>query len=96
MHTTLNPYQPGVVRIHLVPAKYKPFKAEPSLVFLNGKDIIPLNLSWTILLSIFIKEVNSYKGNEITDEDISSDCLIYKIDFNKSSKSEKLHNYVCS
>ena len=33
LHTTLNPYQPGVVRIHLVPAKYKPFKAEPSLVF---------------------------------------------------------------
>lgn len=70
LHTTLNPYQPGVVRIHLVPAKYKPFKAEPSLVFLNGKDIIPLNLSWTILLSIFIKEVNSYKGNEITDEEL--------------------------
>ena len=23
LHTTLNPYQPGVVRIHLVPAKYK-------------------------------------------------------------------------
>ena len=70
LHTTLNPYEPGVVRIHLVPAKFKPFKAEPSLVFLNGKDIVPLNLSWTILLSIFIKEVNNYKGNEIPDEEL--------------------------
>ena len=70
LHTNLNPYEPGVVRIHLVPAKYKPFKAEPSLVFLNGKDIVPLNLSWTILLSIFIKEVNEFKGNEITESEL--------------------------
>ena len=39
LHTNLNPYKPGVVRIHLVPAKYNPFKASPSLVILNGKDI---------------------------------------------------------
>ena len=40
LHTTLNPYQPGVVRIHLVPAKYEPLKVNPSVVILNGKDII--------------------------------------------------------
>ena len=70
LHTNLNPYEPGVVRIHLVPAKYNPFKAEPSVVILNGKDILPINLAWTILLAIFIKEVNKFKGNEITEEQL--------------------------
>lgn len=71
LHTTLNPYEPGVVRIHLVPAKYHPFRITPSVVILNGKDMIPINLSWTILLAIFIQEVNSYQGNEITEEDLT-------------------------
>ena len=70
LHTTLNPYEPGVVRIHLVPAKYNPFKADPSVVILNGKDILPINLSWTILLAIFIKEVNAYKGGEVTENQL--------------------------
>ena len=70
LHTNLNPYEPGVVRIHLVPAKYNPFKADPSLVILNGKDILPINLAWTILLAIFIKEVNNFKGNEVTEADL--------------------------
>jgi len=60
LHTTLNPYEPGVVRIHLVPAKYNPYKANPSLAILNGKDILPINLAWTILLAIFIKQTNKY------------------------------------
>lgn len=71
LHTTLNPYKPGVVRIHLIPAKYNPLKAEPSIVILNGDNILPINLSWTILLSIFIKEVNEYDGNEVTEEELS-------------------------
>ena len=70
LHTTLNPYEPGAVRIHLVPAKYCPFRADPSVVILNGKDILPLNLSWTILLANFIKEVNTYKGGEVTEADL--------------------------
>ena len=70
LHTNLNPYQPGVVRIHLIPAKYNPFKADPSLVILNGQDILPINLAWTILLAIFIKEVNKFKGNEITEKQL--------------------------
>ena len=45
---------------------------------------------------LFYQVAANIHKDEITDEDISSDCLIYKIDFNKSSKSEKLHNYVCS
>ena len=70
LHTTLNPYEPGVVRIHLVPAKYNPFKANPSVVILNGKDILPINLAWTILLAIFMKEVSKYKGNEVTEKQL--------------------------
>ena len=71
VHTTLNPDNPGVVRIHLVPSKFSFLKSRPSIVILNGKDIIPLNPAWTILLSIFIDEVNIHKGNEISDEQIS-------------------------
>lgn len=70
LHTTLNPYEPGVVRIHLIPAKYQPLKVNPSVVILNGKDILPINLAWTILLAIFIKQVNNYKGKEVTDEEL--------------------------
>lgn len=68
-HTTLNPYGPGVVRIHLIPPKFG-LGAPPSVVVLNGQDIIPINPSWAILLDIFIKEVNVYRGNEITREDL--------------------------
>lgn len=70
LHTTLNPYEPGVVRIHLIPAKYQPLKAKPSVVILNGKDILPINVSWTILLAIFINEVNKYKGKEVTEDEL--------------------------
>lgn len=66
LHTTLNPDDPGVVRIHLVPSKYSLFKVTPSIVILNGKDLIPLNPAWAILLSIFIEEVNRYQGKEIS------------------------------
>lgn len=70
LHTTLNPYEPGVVRIHLVPAKYKPFGYSSSVAILNGKDILPLTLPWTILLACFIKEVNKYGGEEITNRQL--------------------------
>ena len=70
IHTTLNPDKPGAIRLHLVPSKYSNFKKRPSVVILNGKDLIPLNPSWAILLSIFIDEVNKYHGNEILDDDL--------------------------
>jgi len=72
LHATLNPYEPGVVRIHLVPAKYQPFKVNPSVVILNGKDILPINLAWTILLAIFIKEVNKFEGKEVNEEELKN------------------------
>lgn len=93
VHTTLNPDNPGVVRIHLVPSKFSILKTRPSIVILNGKDIIPLNPSWTILLSIFIDEVNVHKGNEISDEQLSEivEITIKKLKkIYKFAKSEKI------
>lgn len=69
-HTTLNPYGPGTVRIHLVPPKMSLKGAAPSVVILNGKDILPINLSWAILLDTFIDQVNKYEGKEITDDEM--------------------------
>lgn len=68
-HTTLNPYGPGVVRIHLVPPKSGASKA-PSIVILNGKDILPVNRAWAIMLSEFIDNINVYDGKEITENDL--------------------------
>lgn len=70
IHTTLNPDKVGAVRIHLVPAKFSLFKARPSIVILDGKDIIPLKPAWAILLSIFINKVNAYHGREISDDEL--------------------------
>lgn len=69
-HTTLNPYGPGTVRIHLVPPKFSLKGEAPSVVILNGKDIIPINMSWAILLNTFINEVNWYEGREITENEM--------------------------
>lgn len=68
-HTTLNPYGPGVVRIHLIPPKRGKEDA-PSVVILNGKDILPIKPAWTILLSEFIDQINMYHGHELTKEDL--------------------------
>ncbi|MBO4415718.1 MAG: radical SAM protein [Lachnospiraceae bacterium] len=68
-HTTLNPEGPGVVRIHLVPPVVKDKNIEPSIAIINGQDIIPVNVSWSILLTEFIEEVNKYSGRELTDEE---------------------------
>ena len=70
IHTTLNPDKVGAVRIHLVPSKFSLFRARPSIVILDGKDIIPLKPAWTILLSIFINKVNEYHGREISDSEL--------------------------
>lgn len=74
-HATLNPDNPGVVRIHLVPSKHLLFKTVPSIVILNGKDIIPLNTSWAILLSLFIDEVSKFGNREISETELN--LLVY-------------------
>ena len=67
-HTTFNPGGPGAVRIHMIPPKFHPFRMIPSIVILNGQDYIPLNESWGILLSEFIKVMNDYGEQSIDDE----------------------------
>ena len=72
LHTTLNPEGPGVVRIHLVPPAYEEGVLNASLAIINGQDIVPVNYSWSIVLAEFIKEINKYHGQEITDEDVQN------------------------
>lgn len=69
LHTTFNPNGPGVVRLHLIPSNNQDHV--PSVVIINGKDIIPINKSWAFLLAEFIKNVNTYEGKEVSDENLS-------------------------
>ncbi len=68
-HITLNPGSEGVVRVHLVPPVLRLFKNAPSVVILNGQDILPINTSWAILLSAFIDEIQRYDGKTLEDGD---------------------------
>lgn len=71
LHTTLNPEGPGVVRIHLIPPKVDGDDFGKSVAIINGQDIIPIGISWTILLAEFIKEVNKFSDREVNDDDIN-------------------------
>ena len=68
-HTTLNPEGPGVVRIHLIPPRIGVDNISASVAIINGQDIIPVGISWSILLTEMIEEVNQYAGKEISEED---------------------------
>lgn len=67
-HTTLDPRGPGVVRIHLIPPRFGKMKS-PSVVILNGKDILPLNPAWANMLSEFIDQINMRSGRTLTEMD---------------------------
>ncbi len=69
MHTTLNPNGPGVVRIHFIPPVADEEDLGAGVAIINGQDILPVNTSWCVLLSEFIKAVNAYEGREVTQED---------------------------
>lgn len=66
---TFNPQGPDVVRIHLIPPKFRLFRSSAYIVILNGYYLLPLGHSWALLLSDFIKEVNRFDGKPITEED---------------------------
>ena len=68
-HTTLNPDGPGVVRIHLIPPQYDSGEIKGSVAIINGQDIIPINVTWALILSELIDEVNRYHGRPISDAD---------------------------
>ena len=61
----------GRVRIHLVPC-HKPDRETPFTAILNGQDILPLNVSWAILLTNFIEALKPYTGKEIRPEEWSA------------------------
>lgn len=66
-HVTLNPNGSSVLRIHMVPPRRTLNKHTPSVLVINGQDIVPINLSWAILLSAFIDEILPYDGQDITE-----------------------------
>ena len=70
-HVTLDPDGPGVVRIHLIPCT-KPDRDTPFVAILNGQDILPLNLSWAILLTNLIEALQPHVGTELKDADWSA------------------------
>lgn len=67
-HITLDPGGPGVVRIHLVPCK-SGSRHTPYLAILNGQDLLPLNVSWAILLTNLIEALRPYEGKEPSQDD---------------------------
>lgn len=68
VHTTWNPKDPGAIRIHLIPPRFRWFRFVPSVAILNGNQIIPVNESWAILLTEFIKQLNCYGDGEMPEE----------------------------
>ena len=68
-HCTFNPEGPGVVRIHLIPPKFRLFRSSAYIVILNGYYLLPLGYSWALILSNFMKEVNKFDGKPISEED---------------------------
>lgn len=71
-HCTFNPGGPGVVRIHLIPPKFRLFSSCAYIVILNGYYLLPIGYSWAVVLSNFMKEVNKFDGMPIREEDEQS------------------------
>lgn len=67
-HITLDPKGPGVVRIHMIPPCTED-PHDPFLLLLNGAQLVPLNLSWAILLANFMDQLEPFAGKEIEEED---------------------------
>ena len=67
-HITLDPKGPGVVRIHMIPPRDDTPDA-PFLLLLNGAQLVPLNLSWAILLANLMDQLQAYEGQDLVAED---------------------------
>ena len=70
-HITIDPRGPGVVRIHMIPP-HSQYPADPFLLLLNGAQLVPLNLSWAILLANFMDQLEPWSGREIGEQDWQS------------------------
>ena len=84
LQTTFNPNGPGAIRIHLIPPENEDGNADSSLIIVNGRDILPCNGIWTVVLAEFLKVVNTYDGKEIKDEDLD---YIYEISYKNAKKT---------
>ena len=67
-HVTLDPGGPGVVRIHLIPQR-RTLRRTPFLAVLNGQAVLPLGVSWAILLTCLIEALQPYEGKEVSDKE---------------------------
>ena len=67
-HITLDPKGPGVVRIHMIPPRTES-PEDPFLLLLNGAQLVPLTLSWAVLLANFMDRLEPFSGREISEED---------------------------
>lgn len=66
-HCTFNPEGPGVVRIHLVPPKFRLLRSNAYIVILNGYYLLPVGYAWALMLSYFMEEVNRYDGKPLDE-----------------------------
>ena len=66
-HITLDPKGPGVVRIHMIPPRDDTPDA-PFLLLLNGAQLVPLNLSWAILLANLMDQLQAYEGQDLVED----------------------------
>ena len=66
-HITLDPKGPGVVRIHMIPPRDDTPDA-PFLLLLNGARLVPLNLSWAILLANLMDQWQAHEGQELAED----------------------------
>ena len=83
IHCTFNPDGPGVVRIHLIPPKFRLFRSDAHIVILNGYYLLPLGYSWALILSNFMQEVNQFDGKPISD---AEEAAIFKNTVNNVHK----------
>ena len=66
-HITLDPKGPGVVRIHMIPPG-DDTPDTPFLLLLNGASLVPLNLSWAILLANLMDQLQAYEGQDLAED----------------------------
>ena len=67
-HITLDPQGPGAVRIHLVPSRHQHTDV-PFVAILNGRDILPLSVSWAILLTNLMEALRPFEGKQMEEEE---------------------------
>ena len=70
IHTTWNPDGPGVIRMHMIPPRFTPFKTVKSLVIINGSEILPINESGAILMTEYVKIVNAFGDKAMSEKDL--------------------------